>query len=73
MVDIPKFVRLNNKKHALKRIEEVRIALATNSRASDEEEYKTLIQSLTKTADIRAENRFDREKFEQLRSFRGGR
>lgn len=71
MVDIPKFIRAKTKSNALRRIEDVRILLATNNRASEDEAYKSLMQSLTKSAGIRNEVKFDREAFEKLRAMQG--
>ena len=67
MVDIPKLIRAKAKQNAIRRLEEVRIALATNNRASEDEDFKSLMNGLTRTAGIENTNHFDREKFEQLR------
>lgn len=67
MVDIPKLIRAKAKQSAIRRLEEVRIALATNNRSSEDEDFKSLMNGLTRTAGIENANHFDREKFEQLR------
>ncbi|MCP6683005.1 hypothetical protein [Bacillus nakamurai] len=71
MVDIPKFVRTKTKQGAVRRIEDIRIMLATNNRSSEDEEYKALMNALIRTAGLRPEVKFDREKFEQLRALQG--
>ncbi len=64
MVDIPKFVRAKTKQGAVRRIEDIRVLLATNSRASEDDEYKQLMNTLIRAAGLRPEVKFDREKFE---------
>ncbi|WP_239423060.1 hypothetical protein [Bacillus amyloliquefaciens] len=71
MVDIPKFVRAKTRQGAVRRIEDIRVLLATNSRASEDDEYKQFMNALIRAAGLRPEVKFDREKFEQLRALQG--
>lgn len=72
MVDIPKFIQSKTKQKALTRLEEIRLILATNNRAVEDDVFDSLMRSLTKTAGIDTTMEFDRDKFEQLRMLQSG-
>jgi hypothetical protein len=42
--------------------------IATNNRAIEEADYKSYISGLNKSLGIKAEQKFDRDKFEELRA-----
>lgn len=67
MPDIPRLLEEKNKEKHRALLEQIFIRLATNSRALEEEEYKKFIQSITRNLDLKQENVFDRDKFEELR------
>ena len=71
MVDISKLLEAKRKQSAYARLNEVFMTLATNNRGMDDAEYKKFISGLNKEIGIKPENKFNREKFEQLRAMTG--
>ncbi|NUJ19545.1 hypothetical protein FKN04_23750 [Bacillus glycinifermentans] len=72
MVDIPKFIKSKTKQKAMASLERIRLTLAANNRAVEDDVFDSLMRSLTKTAGIDTTMKFDREKFEQLRRLQSG-
>jgi hypothetical protein len=68
MVDLSKLLEAKRKQSAFSRLNDVFTNIATNNRAMDDAEYKKFISGLNKEVGIKAENKFDRDKFEQLRA-----
>jgi hypothetical protein len=68
MVDLVKILETKRKHDALNRLNNVFTILATNNRGMDDAEYKKFISGLNKELGIKSENKFNRDKFEQLRA-----
>jgi len=68
MVDIPKIVEAVRKRDIANRLADIYMIIATNNRAIEEADYKTYISGLNKSLGIKAEQKFDRDKFEELRA-----
>lgn len=68
MVDLQKLLESKRKQDALQQLNSVFMSIATNERTMDDVEYKKLINGLNKTIGIKTADKFDREKFEQLRA-----
>jgi hypothetical protein len=68
MVDLAKLLETKRKQSAHSRLNDVLTTVATNNRGMDDAEYKKFISGLNKDLGIKAENKFDRDKFEQLRA-----
>jgi hypothetical protein len=71
MVDLANLLEAKRKLSASGRLNEVLLALATNNRGMDDAEYKKFIGGLNKELGIKPENKFNRDKFEQLRAMTG--
>jgi hypothetical protein len=69
MVDLPSLLSTKRKHDAANRLGEIVMRVATNNRGMEETEYKTFIRGLNKEAGVKQSDKFDREKFEQLRQF----
>jgi hypothetical protein len=68
MVDLVRTLEAKRKHDAAGRLNDVLMILATNNRGMDDAEYKKFIGGLNKELGIKAENKFNRDKFEQLRA-----
>lgn len=68
MVDIVKLIETKSKLDAADKLEQVRMTLSTNNRGVEDAEYKALIAELSKRIGVKTSAKFDRAKFEQLRS-----
>jgi hypothetical protein len=68
MVDLTRLLEAKRKHDAFGRLNDVFTTLATNNRGMEDAEYKKFISGLNKEVGIKAENKFDRDKFEQLRA-----
>jgi hypothetical protein len=68
MVDLSKLLEVKRKQNASRRLNDLLMTVATNNRAMDDAEYKKFIGGLNKELGIKAENKFNRDKFEQLRA-----
>ncbi|MFZ7945659.1 hypothetical protein [Neobacillus sp. 19] len=68
MVDLPALLDTKRKHDALNRLNEVSTLIATGNRAMDDAEYKKFIDVLSKETGVKAPEKFDRAKFEQLRA-----
>jgi uncharacterized NAD-dependent epimerase/dehydratase family protein len=68
MIDLPRMLERKARIDAMKRIEDLRFNIATNNRSLDEAEFKKYMNELTKRTGIKVAEKFDREKFEQLRA-----
>lgn len=71
-VDLPKLLQTKARFDAIKRMEELQLAIATNNRLLDDEGYRKLTHDLSKRAGVKQEETFNRGKFEQLRSIANG-
>lgn len=71
MVDLSKLLDAKRKQSASYRLNDVLLTIATNNRGMDDAEYKKFISGLNKELGIKPENKFNREKFEQLRAMTG--
>jgi hypothetical protein len=71
MVDLSKLLEAKRKQSAFGRLNDVFLAIATNNRGMDDAEYKKFISGLNKEIGIKPENKFNRDKFEQLRAMTG--
>jgi hypothetical protein len=68
MVDLAKLLEAKRKQSAYSRLNDVFMTIATNNRGMEDSEYKKFIGGLNKELGIKAENKFNRDKFEQLRA-----
>jgi 5-bromo-4-chloroindolyl phosphate hydrolysis protein len=68
MVDLAKVIESKRKLEAADKLEQVRIALSTNNRSLEEADYKALVADLTKRVGFEPEQKFNRDKFDQLRA-----
>lgn len=68
MIDLPKVVAEKRKQDAARLLQDVHLRLVTNNRSLDETEYKAFIRETTKAVGVKQAEKFDRNKFEQLRS-----
>jgi hypothetical protein len=68
MVDLAKVIESKRKLEAADKLEQVRIALSTNNRSLEESDYKALVADLTKRVGFEPEQKFNRDKFDQLRA-----
>jgi hypothetical protein len=71
MVDLSKLLEAKRKQSASSRLNDVLLTIATNNRGMDDAEYKKFIGGLNKDIGIKPENKFNRDKFEQLRAMTG--
>lgn len=71
MVDLVQIIETKRKIEAAEKLEHMRITLGTNNRGVEDAEYKALISDLTKRVGVKAETKFNRDKFEQLRAMSG--
>ena len=71
MVDLPKIIESVRKRDIVKRLGDLQMILATNNRGMEEADYKSYITGLNKSLGIKAEQKFDRAKFEELRALTG--
>jgi 5-bromo-4-chloroindolyl phosphate hydrolysis protein len=70
MVDLAKVIESKRKLEAADKLEQVRIALSTNNRSLEEADYKALVADLTKRVGFEPEQKFNRDKFDQLRAMK---
>ncbi len=69
MVDLMELVGRKGKYDTARRMQELQLRIATNNRAMEDADYKTLIHGMTKQLGVQEETAgFSREKFEQLRA-----
>jgi 5-bromo-4-chloroindolyl phosphate hydrolysis protein len=68
MVDLAKVIESKRRLEAADKLEQVRIALSTNNRSLEEADYKALVSDLTKRVGFEPEQKFNRDKFDQLRA-----
>lgn len=68
MIDLVKVIESKRKIEAAEKLEQMRMMLSTNNRGVEDAEYKALISDLSKRVGVKAETKFNREKFEQLRA-----
>lgn len=69
MVDLMELVERKGKYDAANRLQELQLRIATNNRAMEDADYKTMIHGMTKQLGVRGETTgFSREKFDQLRA-----
>jgi hypothetical protein len=68
MVDLANLLEAKRKHSAYARLNEVFMTLATNNRGMEDAEYKKFISGLNKEVGVKAETKFNRDKFEQLRA-----
>lgn len=69
MADLPALLSVKRKHDAANRLGDIFMRIATNNRSVEEADYKTYIRGLNKDVGVKESNKFDREKFEQLRQF----
>jgi hypothetical protein len=67
-VDIPKIIEAARKRDIANRLADIYTIIATNNRSIEEADYKTYIGGLNKSLGIKTEQKFDRDKFEELRA-----
>jgi hypothetical protein len=67
-VDIPKIIEAARKRDIANRLADINMRIATNNKSLEEADYKTYIGGLSKILGIKADQKFDREKFEELRA-----
>jgi hypothetical protein len=67
-VDIPKIIEAARKRDIADRLADIYMRIATNNRSIEEADYKTYIGGLNKSLGIKTEQKFDRDKFEELRA-----
>jgi polyhydroxyalkanoate synthesis regulator phasin len=65
-VDLPAVIDERRKRCARERLEALQVQAAANGRL-EKDEHKRFVASLTKQAGYKANDKFDRNKFEQLR------
>jgi hypothetical protein len=65
-VDIPKIIEAARKRDIANRLADIYMRVATNNRSIEEADYKTYIGGLNKILGIKADQKFDREKFEEF-------
>jgi hypothetical protein len=69
MVDLMELVARKGKYDAAGRMQELQLRIATNNRAMEDSDYKTLVHDMTKQMGVKEEvGGFNRDKFEQLRT-----
>ena len=71
MVDLPKIIESARKRDIAKRLADINMIVATNNKALEDADYKSYISGLNKSLGIKAEQKFDRAKFEELRALTG--
>jgi hypothetical protein len=71
MVDLPKIIEAVRKRDIADRLGDIYMIVATNNRSIEEADYKTYIGGLNKSLGVKAEQKFDRAKFEELRALTG--
>jgi CRISPR/Cas system type I-B associated protein Csh2 (Cas7 group RAMP superfamily) len=67
-VDIPKIIEAARKRDIANRLADIYMRIATNNRSIEEADYKAYIGNLNKSLGIKTEQKFDRDKFEELRA-----
>lgn len=68
MVDLPKIIEAVRKRDIANRLGDIYMIVATNNRSIEEADYKSYISGLNKSLGVKAEQKFDRAKFEELRA-----
>jgi hypothetical protein len=71
MVDIPKVIEASRKRDIANRLSDLQMILATNNRGMEDADYKSYINGINKSLGVKADQKFDREKFEELRALTG--
>lgn len=69
MIDLRALLEQKRKYDAMQRLQDVQLALATNNRSVEDAEFKSLIKTLNNSLGVKHEEKFSREKFEELRRF----
>jgi hypothetical protein len=67
MVDIPTVIKSKRKNIAVNRFYDIYTLLATNNRALEDAESKSFIRGITNELGVKEPDKFDRDKFEELR------
>jgi hypothetical protein len=67
-VDIPKIIEAARKRDIANRLADINMIVATNNKSLEDADYKAYISGLSKILGIKADQKFDREKFEELRA-----
>lgn len=68
MVDLPKIIEAKHKQVVGNRLNNIMMLTATNGRSIEESDYKAYINGLNKSLGVKAEEKFNRDKFEELRA-----
>jgi hypothetical protein len=68
MVDLPKIIEAARKRDITRRLGDLQMVLATNNRGMEDADYKSYVSGLNKSLGIKADQKFDRDKFEELRA-----
>lgn len=69
MVDLTELLKAKRKHDALHRLADVHMFIATSGRSIEEADYKTYIRGLSDSVGVKQDEKFSREKFEELRMF----
>jgi hypothetical protein len=69
MIDLPELLRAKRKHDAVDRLNRVVAMITTNNRGVDDAEFKKFMLDLNKATGIKENEKFNREKFEELRNF----
>ena len=69
MVDLIALLEQKRKLDAINTMQTIHTLLATNNRAMENADVKTFMNGLTKAIGVKEEQKFSREKFEELRRF----
>jgi hypothetical protein len=69
MVDLPALLKAKRKHDAVNRLSDVHMILSTNNRSLEEADSKAFMRGLTKELGVKEEQKFSREKFDELRRF----
>ncbi|MDW0113761.1 hypothetical protein QT711_11235 [Sporosarcina saromensis] len=71
MVDLPFLIQKKHEQQNAELLVKLQLLIASNNRAMEESDYKQFINAIT-PKEIKADmNKFDRDKFEQLRRMQG--
>jgi hypothetical protein len=67
LIDLPDYIAKKGKTKAEDQLKQLMLLQASNQRVMEEEAYSGFVKGLKQNADIREEEKFNRDKFEELR------
>jgi hypothetical protein len=67
LIDLPDYIAKKGKTKAEEQLKQLMLLQASNQRVMEEEAYSGFVKGLKQNAEIKESDKFDRDKFEELR------